>query len=254
VNAAAADAFASIGDQGRARAMYSLAVDADPTAHQPEAHFGLARLFLDEKEFGAARQILRNASLNSAVEPVGPIMDYLKRSGGLEAGDELTDFELSPNQRAALNHAIFCEHVDAGRIPKALELADKDPDILDAEAHVKLRAAVKKAGAHELVEPWLERRVLQRPDERPQLALLLADWAGAELSSAQQTDSAVAHLQKAQDLDRSNWAITERLADLRVRRGEQKLAVKALNDFLSLATDPAEKEKARQMLARIPSS
>lgn len=251
--AAAGEAFETLGDVPRARSFYNEAVNADPTAHRPEAHFALARLFLNLKEFGASRQILRVGARNGAAEIVPPLLEYLKTSGRITESDNLEDFDLSSLHRAALSRAVFVEHLDAGRIATAVVFGEKSPDILDAVTREKLRTAVKKSGEFDAAIAWLERRLSQHGDDGSLLALMLFDRAETELASLQ-IDSSVAHLQRANDLKPGLWMIAERLAELRLQRKEPKLAAKALNAFLQVATDSAEKDKARQILSRIPSS
>jgi len=129
---------------------------------------------------------------------------------------------------------------------------EKNPDILDAETYAKLRTAVKQSGEFDAAVAWLERRLSQHGDESLSLALMLSDRAESELASLQ-IEPALTRLQRAQELQPGHWAIVERLAELRLQRNESKLAAKVLNAFISVATDSVEKDKARQMLARIPS-
>jgi tetratricopeptide (TPR) repeat protein len=250
--ATSAEAFDFLGEISRARLLYNEAVAADPTAHRPEAHFALARLFLKLKEFGATRQILRVVARNGAAEIVPPLLEYLKASGRILESDDLNDFALSRNNRTALSRAVFAEHLDAGRIAKAVAFGEKNPEILDTAMQAKLRIAVKQAGDFDAAQAWLERRLSQHGDENLSLALLLFDRAETELASLQ-VEPAVGRLQRAHELQPGLWTIAERLAELRLQRNESKLAAKVLNAFISAATDSAEKDKARQMLARIPS-
>jgi tetratricopeptide (TPR) repeat protein len=249
--ATSADAFDFLGDATRARSLYNEAVAADPTAHKPEAHFALARLFLRLKEFGAARQILRAASRNGAAEIVPPLIEYLKASGRILESDDLSDFTLSRNNRTALSRAIFTEHLDAGRIAMAVAFGEKNPEILDTAMHAKLRVAVKQASDFDAAQAWLERRLSQHGDESLALALMLFDRAETELASLQ-VEPALTRLQRAHELQPGLWVIAERLAELRLQRNESKAASKVLNTFISVATDSAEKDKARQVLARTP--
>jgi tetratricopeptide (TPR) repeat protein len=249
----AAGAFRSLGDVSRARTLYNEAIAADPTAHRPEAYLALAKLFLDLKEFGASRQILRAASRNGAAEIVPPLLEYLKTSGRIIESDDLTDFPLTNHHRAELSRAIFVEHLGAGRIATAVAYGESHPGILDAATHAKLRAAVKQSGEFDAATAWLERRSSQNGDDASALALMLFDRAESELASLQ-VDPAVSRLQRAQELKPGLWVVVERLAELRLKRNEPKLAAKVLNAFLVIATEPAERDKARQMLARIPST
>jgi tetratricopeptide (TPR) repeat protein len=251
--AVAAGAFETLGDIPRARSLYNEAAAADPTAHRPETYFELARLFMKLKEFGASRQILRVVARNGAAEIVPPLLEYLNASGRITESDALEDFALSKHHRTELSRAIFLEHLKAGRIAKAAVLGEKSPDILDAAIHEKLRLAVKRTGDYEAALTWLERRLSQHGDDGSDLALMLFDRAEAELASLQ-VDPALARLQRAHELKPGLWKVAERLAELRIQRNEPKQAGKVLNAFLSIATDAAEKDKARQMLARLPSS
>jgi tetratricopeptide (TPR) repeat protein len=205
------------------------------------------------KEFGASRQVLRAAARNGAAEIVPPLLEYLKTSGRINESDDLSDFALTHDHRTGISRAIFNAHLDAGRVAAAVAFGEKNPDILDASTHAKLRVAQKPSGEYEAAIAWLERRHAQKGEESSALALMLFDRAESELASLQ-VESAVTRLQRAHELKPDLWMIAERLAELRLKRNEPKLAAKALNAFLSVATDPAEKDKARQMLGRIPSS
>jgi predicted Zn-dependent protease len=251
--AVAAEAFETLGDTSRARALYNEAVAADPTGHRPDAYFALARLFMKLKEFAASRQILRAVARNGAADIVPPLVQYLKKSGRIGESDELSDFALSNLHRAELSRAIFIAHLDAGRIAAAVAFGEKNPGVLDASTHAKLRVAVKESGEYDAAISWLERRHTQQAEESSALALILFDRAESELASLQ-VEPAVARLQRAHELKPEIWMIAERLAELRLKRNEPKLATKVLNAFLSVATDSAEKDKARQMIGRIPSS
>jgi tetratricopeptide (TPR) repeat protein len=251
--AVAADSFEALGDTPRARSLYNEAVAVDPTAHRPEAYFALSRLFLKLKEFPASRQILRTASRNAAAEIVPPLLEYLKVSGRILESDDLGDFVLGNRLRAELSRAIFIEHLDAGRIAMAVSFGERNPAIMDAALHEKLRSVMKASGEYDAAVAWLERRHSQQSEDGAPLALMLFDRAEAELESLQ-VESALARLQRAHELKPSLWAVAERLAELRLKRNEPKLAAKVLNAFLAAATDSTEKDKARQILGRIPSS
>jgi tetratricopeptide (TPR) repeat protein len=250
--AVAAEAFETLGELPRARSLYNEAVSADPTAHRPEAHFALARLFLKLKEFGASRQILRGVARNGAAEIVPPLLEYMKASGRITESDDLEDFDLSKQHRTDLSRAVFAEHLDAGRIATAVALGEKHPDILDDASAASLRMAVKKTGDFDAALAWLERRHSQQNGDSSTLALMLFDRAEAELASLQ-VEPALARLQHAHELKPGMWMVAERLAELRLKRNEPKLAEKVLNAFLAVANDPAEKDRARQLLSRIPS-
>jgi tetratricopeptide (TPR) repeat protein len=179
------------------------------------------------------------------------LIEYLKASGRILESDDLSDFTLSRNNRAALSRAIFAEHLDAGRIAMAVTFGEKNPEILDTAMHAKLRTAVKQTGDFEAAQAWLERRLSQHGEESLALALMLFDRAETELASLQ-VEPALARLQRAHELQPGLWKIAERLAELRLERKESKAAAKVLNTFISVATDSAEKDKARQVLSRIP--
>lgn len=247
------EAYAELKDVPTAREYYAQAVDADPTTRQPEAHIALARIFLELHEYAASREVLRRAALNPSVDVVAPMIEYLTRSGQLPAGDEMGEFQLLPNRLLQFQHALVRARLDAGLIEPALQLAEARAGLLDDELHAQIRAAAKKSNAFATVASWLDRRLAQKGESRSALVALLADWAEAELTSLQ-VDAAVDHLQRAHELQAGSWRVTERLVELRLQRGEPGLAAKTINAFLAVATDATEKEKARQLLARIPSA
>jgi hypothetical protein len=205
------------------------------------------------KEFGASRQILRNAARNGGADIVPPLLEYLKASGRVMESDNLEDFTLSNPHRAELSRAIFVEHLDANRFGMAIALGERSPDILNNVTGAKLRAVAKKPEDSDAALAWLERRLAQQGGESSTLALMLFDRAETELASLQ-VDPALARLQRAHDLKPGFWMVAERLAELRLKRNEPKLAEKVLKAFLAVGDDMAERDKARQILARIPSS
>jgi tetratricopeptide (TPR) repeat protein len=251
--AVAADAFETLGDVPRARSLYNEAIAADPTGQRAGAHFALARLFSNLKEFGASRQILRGVAQNGAAEIVPPLLEYLKSSGRITEQDNLEDFALSDHHRAELSRAIFTEHLNAGRVAKAVAFGERNPKILDEAMSARLRAAAKKPEDSDAALAWLERWVAQQGGDSSILALMLFDRAETELASLQ-VEPALTRLQRAHDLKPGMWVVAERLAELRLKRNEPRLAAKVLNAFLAVANDSAERDKARQMLARIPAS
>jgi len=128
---------------------------------------------------------------------------------------------------------------------------EKHADVLDRETLLKLRTTAKQAHDFGAAQAWLERLVSQQGGDQATLAWMLFDRAELELSSLQ-VEPALARLQRAHELKPGFWLIAERLASLRLQRNELRQAARVLNAFIEVATEPVEKDKARQILARIP--
>lgn len=251
----AAELFAALGDGEQARKFYQRAALADPAGQKVDLHLAYARLLTAQKRFSDARGELLVVSRNPAARPVPAILDYLVATDHLgDAAEHLADFSLPPTAWLELRTSIFGKQLESGDLVGAVRMAESFPFLLDGSGSARVCAAAKAARQFQSVVALLENALTQGASNvTADLAGLLADWAETELT-ALQTDPAIAHLERAHELQAGSWRVAERLARLRLERHEPKLAAKVLDDFLAVATDAAEKDKAQQMRARIPTT
>lgn len=253
--AQAAALFATLGDEEKARQSFAQASALDPAGQKVELHLGFAQLLTRQNRFGEARHELRIVSRNPAARPASALIGYLTASSHLADFEEhLVDFTLSPAVRKEVQSGVFAALLQGGDVAGAVQIAQTYPFLLEGTGPARLRESTRNAQQFEATVVVLENALSQGAKAlTPDLAGLLADWAEVELA-ALQVDSALMHLDRAHELQAGSWRITERLAKLRLERNEPVLATKVLNAFLSIATDPFEVDKARQLLARIPTS
>ena len=251
--APAGDLFTKLKQPARARDFYRRGASLDPVGQKPALHLAYARLLLEARESDQARAELRTASRNPVADVSSTLVEYLvatERLGDFDAA--LSDFPLTSTGWQKLRAAIFSAHLDASRIEEAVRLAEKSPDVIDASSATRLHTAATRAGQFADSVRVLETAMVQGATAvRPELAGLLADWAEAELT-ALQVEPAIEHLARAHELQRNSWRITERLARLHLERNEPQQASRTLQSFLTVAADAAEREKATQLLKRIP--
>ncbi|MDQ3622554.1 MAG: hypothetical protein M3463_08710, partial [Verrucomicrobiota bacterium] len=104
------------------------------------------------------------------------------------------------------------------------------------------------------VSRLFENRLAQAPDEAPLLGETLAglyvEWAERELLEGQ-SQPALGHLRRAHELRPGLFAAAQNLAALYVAQSQHELAREVLERFLASTADAAQKEKARQLLARL---
>ncbi len=253
--AKAAELFATLGNEEKARQLFTQASALDPAGQKIELHLGFAQLLVRQKRFDDARRELRIVCRNPAARPASALVEYLVASSHLTDFDEhLTDFTLSPPVRKEVQSGVFGALLKGGDIAGAVHIAEAYPFLLEGTGPARLRESARNAQQFEATVAVLENALAQGAKAlTTDLAGLLADWAEVELT-ALQIDSALTHLDRAHELQAGSWRITEGLAKLRLERNEPQLATKVLNAFLSIATDPFEVDKARQLLARIPAS
>jgi hypothetical protein len=242
----------TIKEPAKARELYARAVAADPTIRAPEMHLAYVRLLLELREFSAAHSALRSCSRNTSGAIIPVTVEYLKATGHLDsAATEIADLRFSARQWLDLRRAIFSELLGSQKLAAALTLAEENPQIVGDEQSSLLRKNLKEPADFQRAATLLEQVRAQGGDVAGALADLLAAWAEDELTSLQ-VDSALAHLAKAHDLSPGKWPIVERLAGLYLDRAEPAKAAQALQSFLAISNDSAERHKATQLLTRIP--
>lgn len=249
---AAAEMFVVLGREDEALRTYRRAIEMDPTGQKSALHLSYLKLLLSRKEWAAARGELRTLSRNPSANPVPGILEYLRAADRLAAFEgETSDFALTALQSGDLRLAVFEQWLADGSLPEALALAERFPVLLESGAKA-LGAAARKAGQYQIVAAAWETALAQGVSGvGPELAGLLAAWAEVDLASLQ-VDAAIEHLSRAHALQAQVWSVAERLARLRIERKEPALAAQTLREFLAASSDAGEKEKATQMLARIP--
>ena len=250
-----AELLVSWGESARAKEFFQLALAGDPAARNYRAYLGLARLQLAEKNYAEAKKLLRVAFRNPANRECGELITYLAAAGRLVNADrELGEFELDPVRMIEAQRALFAHWKKQGVINAALLVLEGHPDMIDAPLLAQLRELVKPAGlfqrAAELLEHFRLERAPSGIEFDRELALLYGDWAEADLLGLQ-TEPALQHLRRSQELVPDQFAVARRLSELYSQRGEVKHAQEALERFLTAATEPTEKEAARQLLGRI---
>lgn len=248
-----AELLLALGDGAQAREYYRRATILDPAGQKIDLHLAYARLLQEQKRFAEARAELRIVSRNPAAHAAPAILAYLVASGHLDDFEEhLGEFSLSATAWLGLRSAVFGSQLERGNLTGAVRMAESYQFLLDGTGAPRLRAAARASRQFEAAAAVMETAVAQGATSvAPSLAELLADWAETELA-ALQVEAAIAHLDRAHELQPGSWRVAEQLARLRLERNEPKLATKVLQQFLAAATDAAEKEKAEQMLARIP--
>jgi tetratricopeptide (TPR) repeat protein len=251
----AAQTFAELGALDRARALFAEAVSADPTGRIGALHFDYARLLLRQNDFKEARQVLRTVFRNPATADMEVLVAWLSAVGRLEEPDsELAAFALGGQRLIAARHAIFAELEQSGRTRAALSMVEEHPEMLVQNFSARVRTAATGAELFAEAAALFERVMAQSPlnatETASELALLYADWAEAELRGLQ-IDPALEHLKRAHQLRADLWPVAERLSGIHLDRGELVLAAQTLRAFLAASASSPDREKARQLLARI---
>ena len=251
----AAQTFAELGALDRARALFAEAVSADPTARNSALHLEYARLLLRQNDLKTARQVLRTAFRNPATTEMEVLVAWLSAAGRLEDIDpELAWFGVGGQRLLAAHHAVFTELEKSGRTRAALKIVEEHPEMLVRGFSSRVRTAASAAGFFVEGAALFERIMAQSPltasETAGELGLLYADWAEAELRDLQ-LDRALEHLKRAHQLRADLWPVAERLSGIYVDRGETQLAAQTLRAFLEASGNNPEREKARQLLARI---
>ena len=248
----AAQTFVEVGALERAAELYAEAVRADPTGNHHAVHLEYARLLLRQENHGAARRILKTAHRNPANGDFSALAAWARQAGGHA---KLAEFGLSAGQLAAARQALFTELENTGNAREAIELLDEYPQMLGTGMAARVQALAETGGVLEEAAALLERVLGQAalPEAEPTSALarIYLAWAEAELHDLK-PDVAFAHLRRAHALVPELWAAAERLSAMYVDRKEPKLAAQTLRSFLAASKDAAERDKARQALARLP--
>lgn len=249
-----AQTFAELGARDRARAAFAQAVKADPVARQYRTYLDYARLLVAERDFPGAKRLLRTAFRNPSNSECGEIVAVLAAAERLDRFDaEVAELGLDRDRLIAARRALFSHREKAGELAKATALVDEHPEIVNSSICARLRAMAAAAGAFDQVAVLFERLRGQSGETFAidgELAALYADAAEADLRGLQ-TDAAIARLRRGHELRPEHFGIAQRLSGLQLERGDRKLAAQTLEEFLAASRDPSEKEKARQLLARV---
>lgn len=251
--APAAELFVALGDGTRARECYARAAAMDRTGLKTELHAAFARLLIGQSRFPDARSALRVLSRNPAANQEPLIVEYLTASSHLDDYDaHLADFPLRAASWLKLRESVFAAQIERQNVAGALRMVESFPFLLENDGAARLRDAARIARQFDGAVAALENAHAQGMNHvSNELAALLADWADADLA-ALQVEPALVHLDRAHQLQPGSWRVAEQLAKLRIERNEPRLAAAVLNAFLATSTDAAERNKAQQMLARIP--
>jgi tetratricopeptide (TPR) repeat protein len=249
----AAELFATLNEPKTARELYRKATAADPTARAPEVHIRYTLLLIGMRDFDEAHASLRTCSRNSSAPIVPVILEYLKATDAIGTVASIADLTLSARQWLELRRAIFSELLLGGNTAGALKLAEDHPQVFGEEQSRLLRKNIKESRDFERAAALLEGVRAQGGDGdfASELAELLSAWAETELISLQ-LDKAVVHLAKAQGLAPAKWSIAERLAGLYLDRLEPAKAAQTVKAFLAVSKESGERDKANQLLSRIP--
>src|SRR5581483_7627215 len=166
---------------------------------------------------------------------------------------ELPSFSLSPENARALHVELFEYFEKEQRFSDALNVLQSHPEIVKIDVlRARLRPFAAKANAYDAVAGTLETFISQNyaPEIARELALLNLDWSQNETSS----DSALVHLQRANELAPDHFEIAQKLCNLFLEKKQRDNAIRVLNRFLQVSHDDGDKLKAQQLLARIQSA
>ena len=249
-----ASAFAELGDQDRALALYAQAARGDRFARNWATLLQYARLQSQHGDFAGAKTTLRTAFTHPANRNFMEIVEWLVAAGRLEQAEtEAEEFQLTLPRIVELRRALFGYFEKAGQPGNALTLAEKHPEIVQPELAARLRALATAARAYERTAKLLERQAAQTetPGEFSlELARLHGDWAQAE-RAAGKPDAALAHLRRAHERHPELFEIAGPLSAALAGRGDRMAAMETLESFLALGKNPAEIEQARAQLAKL---
>jgi tetratricopeptide (TPR) repeat protein len=251
-----AEAFAQLGDNSRALALYAQAARGDRFARNWATLLQYARLQTQAGDFAGAKRTLRTAFTHPANRNYVEIIEWLVAAGRLPRADaEITEFYLTLPCAVELRRALFGYFEKAGQPTNALALAEAHPEIVQPALAARLRQLAPAANAFERTAKLLEKHAAE--SESPgefsiELARLQGDWAQAELAAGQSA-AALAHLRRAHERHPELFEIASRLSALLAGRGDRKGALEALESFLAVAKTPGEIEQARAQLAKLRS-
>ena len=249
-----AQAFAELGDTGRALALYAQAARSDRFARNWETLLRYARLQIQGGDFAGSKATLRTAFTHPANRDFIAIVEWLVAAGRLGQADaETADFQLTLPRLAGLRKVLFGYFEKAGQPGSALALAESHPEIVDPALAARLRKAAVAAGAYERGVALLEKCAAQAEVGGAfsvELARLQGDWAQSELAAGQAAP-ALAHLRLAHERHPELFEIAGPLSALLAQRGDRKAAIDTLESYLAVGKIPAEIEQARTQLAKL---
>ncbi len=252
----AAELFVELGDIDRALDLYAEAVGADPTAREFDLHLAYARLLTKSGEFATARSVLKNAFRNPANARIAALTEWLSATGKLaDADSELVTFALQPSVLTTARRTVWNELYRTGAYAAALKFIGEHVELLDPTILPEVREAAGKEKAFAATSQLLERALAQgaTPAVVRESALFYVAWSRDE-RAAGDLKRAAEHLARAHELNPALWAAAESWSALLVEKGEIKVARRVLETFLSASSVAEEKEKARQLLAQLPSA
>ena len=253
-----AQSYAEMSAPERAQPLFEQAVAGDPAARNFRVHLDFARLLVARGDFASAKKRLTAAFRNPANREAGEIISYLAAAGRLDRFEtEIADFRLEPARLLAARRAFFGYLDKEGMAAEAITFIEGQPGLVEAGVTLRVRklAAVGDlfARAAGVLEQLLAEGVASDPALRGELALLYSDWAESQLQSLQ-LEPAIGHLERAHALNPALYTVAVRLSELHLDNGDRIKAARPLEGFLAVATDPLEKDKARQLLVRIKAS
>jgi tetratricopeptide (TPR) repeat protein len=248
-----AQAFADLGDRDRAARLFVQAMRNDPYVRNYQAWLDYARLQLARQDLAGAKRTLRTAYSNPANRDFGVLIEWLAAAGRLDqAESEVAEFGLSPARRIAVRRALFARFAEERKLAAATALVKTHPETLTPAIAATLRELAKADTAFEEVAAIFE-EMAQQPSGSEltlELARLYADWAATEVAVSK-TDSALDHLGRAHKHRPEVFEIARDLATLQSQTGAKKAAIDTLVSYLSAGKNPADLEKAEELLARL---
>lgn len=197
-----------------------------------------------------ARTLLAAAFSHPGHRDFSELVEWLAAANRIgDAEHELADFSLSPSRWTQLRRALFAHFEKHAQAAPAAALLDAHREIVEPGLLARLRALAAGTGSFAGAVAALEKLARQDAGEPAlQLALLLADWAEADLVTGQQ-EAALPRLRRAQELRPALFPIAQKLSALHRARGEQQLATETLERFLAVARDPRVRAQAERLLS-----
>jgi tetratricopeptide (TPR) repeat protein len=255
IAAQAAKIYGEMTQPARARALFAQAVAGDPAARGYQTYLAFARLLIEQGDVSAARQQLRIAFRNPLNREFRELIAFIEKLGRLDHFDEeLGAFDLRPQMLIAARRELFAHFEKSGNVAAAVALLDEHPNVMQNGVSARLRTLAIEKRAFEKVAALFEKLVAQSElanlDAASDLAVLCAAWGEDDLAHGDE-DAALKHLTRSHELRKDLFAPLPQLTDLLVKRGDVPTAARALDEFIKATQNPAEKEKAEAILARI---
>ena len=254
--------YEELGETERARSFYVRAVQRDPAGERSAAVcLRLAQIEIRRKNLPEVRRLLQIVYRQpAAANDLTPLVDFLQASGELSGSGSRglpgAEFPLTFTKRGQLLTLVYQRLKTLGRLPEAQAMVATHPGFL----------AVSPA----LTAAW---RQDAKPEQAPAFIASLEDAAGlldgptARLSrdlatlylrrsddeanaNPQDMAARLEHLARAQRFAPDDFEVARRLAALCWENQQADRAVAALQPFLAYDAVPAEREQARELLAR----